>query len=112
MIVTGTKISMTRGDSETITVSIRKDGEDIPLVAGDTVYFTVKNDANTEDKVLQKVVTEFDDGKAIIEILPGDTKHLPFTEFVYDVQLTKTDGGITTIIKPSKFIVGEEVTYE
>lgn len=112
MKVIGTNIYMTRGDSETITVSLRQEGAEIPLVEGDTIYFTVKTNSQTEDKVIQKVVTTFDDGKAIISILPEDTKYLPFTTFVYDVQLTRADGSVITIIKPSEFVVEEEVTYE
>jgi hypothetical protein len=111
--IVGTSIYMTRGDSETITVSIRdSDGNDIPLAAGDTIYFTVKSSIEATEKAFQKVITNFTDGKAIINILPEDTKSLPFTELVYDVQWTSAAGKVTTIIKPSKFIIEGEVTYE
>lgn len=114
MKIIGNSIFMTRGDSETITVSLQDSaGVDVPLTAGDTIYFTVKPDTQTDEKILQKVVTSFTDGKAIIAIVPSDTKHLPAPiELMYDVQLSKADGSVITIVKPSKFVVEGEVTYE
>jgi hypothetical protein len=105
---------MIRGDSETITVALQDStGAAVPLVDGDVIYLTVKSDTQTDDKILQKVVTSFTDGKAIIAIVPSDTKHLPAPiELMYDVQLSKADGSVITIVKPSKFVVEGEVTYE
>lgn len=113
MKVSGNNISMIRGDSETITVTC-KDLTDsiIPLETGDTIYFTIKDNVNTEVKILQKVITVFTDGIAIIEILPADTKPLKYKDYLYDVQLTRENHTVTTIIKPSKFTIEGEVTYE
>jgi len=45
MKVNGTDLAMIRGDSESITLSL-KDGEVVTsFVTGDTVYFTVKRSA-------------------------------------------------------------------
>ena len=58
---------MIRGDSEAIKVSCRDEsGADIPLVEGDIVYFTVKRSTNTEEKILQKIVTEFTELQGIM----------------------------------------------
>lgn len=114
MKIDGTNISMTRGDSEDLYVQCVDDGgAPVPLVAGDTVYFTVKKHVNTEDKLIQKAITEFDQGVAHIAILPADTRPLRFKKkYVYDVQVTFADGRVRTIILPSAFVVTEEVTYE
>ena len=113
MKIDGTNISMIRGDSESITVScLNAAGNPIPLVAGDIIYLTVKSSIATEVKIFQKEIITFTDGKAIIEILPSDTKTLQFIPLVYDVQLTKANGVVTTIIPPSKFVIEGEVTYE
>ena len=113
MKVDGTKITMTRGDSETISVSCKDIlGTVVPLVTGDTVYFTIKRDIHDTNIILQKIITIFTDGKAIVVILPIDTKALEFISYIYDVQITKADGTVSTIIPPSKFIIGGEVTYE
>ena len=89
-----------------------KDGNKVPLVTGDMIYLTVKDSVNTEEKVLQKVVTQFEDGNATIEITPDDTNDIPFKTYVYDIQLNRVDGTVNTIIPPSNFTIGGEVTYE
>ncbi len=113
MKVSGTDLSMIRGDSESIILSLKKDGNMIPFNQGDTVYFTVKQSSTTEKIALQKIITEFDeDGNCIIEIEPEDTKELSFRSYVYDIQLTDSNGRVTTIIPCSKFVITEEVTYD
>ena len=114
MQISNTNISMIRGDSESITVAMQDStGAAVPLVDGDTIYFTVKADTHTDAKIMQKIVTSFTDGKAIITIVPADTKDLPAPlECVYDLQLSKADGSVITIIRPSKFTIEGEVTYE
>lgn len=111
MKIQGTSLSMIRGDTEVIAVSCIKDNE--PYIQdGDTVYFTVKKSVNTEEKILQKVITVFSDNKALIEIEPEDTKDLAYGRYKYDVQLTKFNGEVKTLVEPSSFIVEGEVTYE
>lgn len=99
---------MTRGDTESITVSIHGGA----FVAGDTVELTVRRSPNAAEKKIHKVVTEFtDDGKAIIPFYPADTGGMQFGQYVYDVQVTFADGTVCTIIKPSLFEITAEVTY-
>ena len=113
MNIRGTNISMIRGDSQSIIVFIiDKDGNKVPLIAGDVIYLTVKRSVYTAEKVLQKVVTQFEDGNATIEITPDDTKDIPFKTYVYDIQFNRADGTVNTIIPPSNFTIGGEVTYE
>lgn len=106
-------IYMTRGDSETITVSLT-DTDNVPILfaTGDTVYFTIKTDANTTTKVLQKSITSFIDGKAVVSILPSDTASLSYGSYLYDIQWSRADGFKRTLITPSKFNIEKEVTYE
>ena len=113
MKIQGTNISMIRGDSEVIKVSCRDEsGADIPLAEGDIVYFTVKRSTNTEEKILQKIVTEFTEGVALITIFPKDTRELKPGIYYYDIQLNRANGQVKTIIPPSKFTINAEVTYE
>lgn len=98
-------ISMTRGDSESITVRCNE-----PFVEGDTVTFTMRPDV--DDAIsLQKAVTDFPDGNAVIPFYPEDTEGLEFGDYVYDVQLTRADGTVTTLLVPAKFTLKDEVTY-
>lgn len=113
MIIKDTNISMIRGDTESITIGCTDTNQiAVPFVVGDTIYLTIKLDINTEVKVLQKVVTTFTDGKAIVEIEPADTHELKYGVYRYDVQLTKADGTVITLVPPSRFIIEGEVTYE
>lgn len=113
MNVDGTNISMTRGDSEFIEVSCSDEyGNKVDFEDGDVIYFTVKHTINNTDKIIQKVVTSFTNGNAIIEILPDDTKNIAYQVYIYDIQLNKKDGTVKTIIKPSKFTITGEVTYD
>lgn len=113
MNVNGQNLSMTRGDSETITVALYDLNEtQVPFNTGDTVYFTIKSHPSQTEKILQKIITIFNSGSAIIEIVPNDTKSLPFRKYIYDIQLTRADTTVTTIIPTSIFEILEEVTYE
>lgn len=113
MEIQGYNISMIRGDTEAIKISCKDaQGVDVPLEDGDTLYFTVKTSVSTEEKEMQKVITEFPDGIAYINISPDDTKFMRFRRYYYDIQLTRADGIVKTIIPPSIFTVKGEVTYD
>lgn len=113
MKIDGTNISIIRGDSEVIKVSCRDEsGVDFHFAEGDIVYFTVKRSTNTEEKILQKIVTEFTEGVALITIFPEDTRELKTGIYYYDIQLNRANGQVKTIIPPSKFTINAEVTYE
>ena len=113
MKVKGTDLTMIRGDSESITLTLKKDDKVISFNDGDIIYFTVKQSPDTEKIMLQKIIKEFDeDGNCIIEIDPDDTKELAFRSYVYDIQLNQSNGKVTTIIPCSKLVISEEVTYD
>lgn len=107
-------LSMTRGDTEYLTVGKYRELEGVetlqPFVEGDTVTLTVREFVGASDVKLSKVVTEFVDGKARFEFNPVDTKDLEFGKYVYDVELKNSDQSITTILKPSIFEISGEVT--
>lgn len=113
MKIDRTNIRMIRGDSEGINIRVKDHaGLPVPLIEGDTVYFTVKDNAKTKVKRFQKVITEFIDGAAHVNIEPEDTQKLDFKTYVYDIQLTKADGTVKTIVPISNFIIGQEVSHE
>lgn len=107
------KYEIVRGDSDIITISMENElGVQIPFSSGDTVRFTVKSNDSTETKILQKSVTSFSSGKAIVNILPTDTSSLSYGVYYYDVQWTRADGYKKTIVPKSTFIIQPEITYE
>lgn len=105
MKVNGTDIYMTRGDSESIGVKL----SGYMLTEGDKVELTVRRSVGNS-AVIHKTVTEFSDNTAIISISPEDTQRLPFGKYIYDIQITY-GGSVKTIVTPSAFEIGEEVTY-
>ena len=113
MRVEGSTIYLTRGDTGYLFVEVEgEDGLPLALVTGDVIHFTVKRSVNDPDVLIQKVITAFEDGKANIKIDSGDTKPLRFATYKYDIQWTKVNGDVNTIIKPSDFVVESEVTNE
>ena len=97
-------IAMTRGDSESITVRCSE-----PFADGDTVTFTMRPDIEGEI-ALQKEITDFPDGEAVIVFEPEDTASLDFGDYVYDIQLTRANDTVTTLVVPARFRLTEEVT--
>lgn len=112
MTITGTNISMIRGDTEGITVTCTEDGVARSFVTGDTVYFTVKKTVSETAKILQKIITSFTNGKALIDISSADTKTLDAKPYVYDIQIVFANGTQKTVIGPATFEITDEVTYE
>ncbi len=108
MQIQGTRIMMTRGDTESLTVHLDKDR----FYEGDSVTITVRQ-SFSEPVALQKTVTVFVDGAAVFGFEPSDTSGMSFGRYVYDIQLTRADGTVKTIITPSRgnFVLEEEVTY-
>lgn len=104
-------IEITRGDSGLLSLKCTN-GEESYLDDGDILYLTVKKDIYTEKVIFQKVVTEFVDKTALIEICSDDTKNLKYGLYKYDIQLNKISGEIKTLIVPSDFVVSGEVTNE
>lgn len=103
--IQGTTIYMTRGDTATISLSIKDDNKnEYDLMVGDEVVFSMKKSLSDENYLIQKT---FKDKEIVIE--HEDTKELSFGEYLYDVQLTFSDGKVATIITPSKLVLEGEV---
>lgn len=102
-------LRMTRGDDETLIVSC----PDRPFAPGDVVELTVRRCPGRGAALIRKRVDAFtEDGKAVACFTPEDTAGLAFGVYSYDVQVTFTDLGVKTIVKPSDFTVGRENTYD
>ena len=113
MKVDKTNLRMIRGDSESITVSFNdEDQKKIILAAGDQVYFTVKVNTSVQEKVMQKLITVFEAGNAVIEIEPAETSSLAYRNYTYEIQWVNANGRVTTVVPPSIFKIEPEVTFE
>ncbi len=47
----------------------------------------------------------------MIEISHDDTKAMAFGSYFYDVQVTRADGRVKTLIPKSRLVLEEEITY-
>lgn len=105
MEITGTNIRMVRGDSESIGIKI----SGYTLTEGDFIEFTVRKYIGSPIFIYKKE-SNFVDNSISVNIYPEDTNNLDFGDYIYDIQLTY-GGSVKTIIRPSRFTIGEEVTY-
>ena len=109
------RISITRGDSAQITLTIRDRVTGGLFVPGpdDRLTFTVKRELSDE---IPLVVKTLDNGivrqeeDCLLLLVPEDTAQLPFGAYRYDVELVLASGYTDTVIPPSSFIVTGEVT--
>ena len=102
-------IKITRGDTARLTVNItnEQDGSDYSIESSDVITFTVKKYCSDKNLAFQKIVT----GSGAIHIEPNDTAQMRFDTYKYDVQLTKANGDVYTVIGPATFEVLQEVTF-
>ena len=103
--IEGTTIYLTRGDSAEFNINIiGADGNSYELQEGDLVELTVKEDVYSSEVLIHKIGTN-------VVIEPSDTSEMGYGTYVYDVQVTLSDGTVDTIIPPSEFRVLSEVTF-
>lgn len=106
--VIGNNISLTRGDTARLTVTITNicdDGIYVPSPE-DTFKLTVKETVYDSEFIFQKVST----GNPTFKIDPSDTKQLDFRKYIYDIELETKDGDIYTVVPYSEFRILKEVT--
>lgn len=104
-------IRLTRGDTARFRVSlysvVDEERTKIELHKGDYVKFTLRKEIDAPI-LLQKIFN----GDNLIHIAPDDTSSMDFGKYVYDVEVTMSNGDVYTVIPPSVFDVEEEVGYD
>lgn len=102
-------IQLTRGDTAALTVDIVNEvaSTQYEMASDDKLTFSVKKTVNDRRYYFQKIVT----GTNRIVIDPSDTKNMGFGTYVYDVQLEKSIGDISTVVGPATFELLAEVTW-
>ena len=80
------------------------------LDEGDKVYFTVNDELEKPEPLIQKEITTFDNYKAVVRLTTTDTD-IPVGSYYYDVQVNTADGRVDTVMGPSKFKVLGGVKY-
>lgn len=97
--------SMIRGDSECLRVSC-----DNGFQEGDVVALQVRQSASDDEALVTKIVDTFDDGKALINLLPEDTACIDPGKYKYDIEVHWANGTVKTIVEKSDFVLREDVT--
>ena len=104
--IEGTDITLTRGDTLYIDLTITKDGELYVPQEGDTIRFAMKQ-RYTDTDVL--IIKEIPIDTLQLKIEPQDTKNLTMGKtYVYDIELTNQYGDVDTFII-GKFTISKEV---
>ena len=87
---------MVIGDTGTFSLAININKEQI-LKEGDTVYFTIRKLID-KSIIIQKAITEFENGVATITIEPEETSILNEDNYLYDLKLIRGDGTVDSLI--------------
>lgn len=87
---------MVRGNTGTFSVRPRINGETV-LQEGDHLYFTVRK-IKDRTILLEKDITDFEDGKAEIIITPEDTDDFEIGNYIYDLVMVRSDGTVDSLI--------------
>ena len=107
--ISGTTITLTRGDSANILLDLqyKNSGESYVPEEGDSIRFAMKK--TYSDLLPSLVLVNIPIDSLILHISPEDTKYLAYGDYKYDIQLTKANGDIDTFIDLATFIITEEV---
>jgi hypothetical protein len=105
--ITGTTITLTRGDTfEALVSAIKKDGTPYIPVEGDVIRFAMKENYDDARPLLVK---EIPIDTMMLMLEPSDTADLNFGKYVYDIQLTNANGKVDTFITKATLKLSEEV---
>lgn len=96
-------IRLTRGDTARLEITIENslDGSEYLMDPDDVLTFTIKKSVKDSES----------HGSNTFHIEPKDTAELSFRKYFYDVQLTRANGDVYTVIIPTTFEIMKEVTY-
>lgn len=105
--INGTTITMTRGDTLKVKVDmVTSDNQPYIPTIYEVVRFAMKKSYKDETPLIRKVL---DNNSLILQLDPEDTEALKQpSEYVYDIQITHTNGDVDTFIS-GKLRITEEV---
>lgn len=105
--VTGTNITMTRGDTFKANVVIMDStGARYVPQENDEIRFALKADYNNKAPLIMKIIPN---DTLLLRLESEDTKHLCIGKYVYDIQIIFANGDVDTFIDRATFTLTEEV---
>lgn len=103
-------INMFKGDTGSFTLNITKNAVPYEFVTGDIVSFLVKRTLDQLTYDIEKEVTTFVDGAAVIAIDPADTVDLIVGPYFYSIKYVDDTGVVNTLVEEvEKFILMQGV---
>ena len=90
------KISLVRGDTLRMQVEILVDDEIYTPVSGDKVRFAMKQSYASSKVLIDKTIPI---DTLILKLDPSDTKKYAFGTYVYDIEITFSNGDVDTFIR-------------
>lgn len=99
-------ITLTRGDTLTLTVALMKDGETYSPEASDVIRFALAEGyegGKDYSFILEKVIPH----DSLTFTLSAAETELEYKKYNYDVQITHEDGAVDTFISATLKITGE-----
>lgn len=109
-------LEFTRGDTQILKLQIKDlDGNILKLTENDELYFTLKQNANSEEVLLQKTLKNNginlkEDNFYYITLKPEDTSNLGYGTYTYDIEVKSNDFVKTLIL--ATITLTEEVTWK
>jgi len=101
------RIYLTRGDSASFTIELEDDcGNQYFLEDGDELVFTLKKSVMDKEFIIQKRVMDYE-----FKLYPEETTGLTYGNYYYDIQLTKINGDVCTVVTPTLLEICPEVTF-
>ena len=113
-IVPNITMSMKKGDTWVKTVKVSINGVEEELTTGDTIYFSVKENYDDEEYVLQAIEDSFTaEGYANILFTEEQTKTLTNKRYKYDCQWSRSSTNyVKTLFEGILLVNVNEVTEE
>lgn len=101
-------ITMTRGDTLRVPFSVKSaDGSPYSFDAGDVLHFYLGRSATADpNPVISKTLST---SAPEIYLTSDETKALKADAYVYDIELTKANGDVMTVINAARLIFRPEV---
>lgn len=110
--ISGTKISLTRGDSAYINLTIYdQEGQVYEPDSDDIVRCQVRTAPNTGDLLIDGDV-EIQNDNIVWHIKPEDTENYDVGKYYWDAELETAEGDVFTFITSSIFKLTDEVTMD
>ena len=112
--ISNNEITLTRGDTLEADITLQKGEDPYVIQEGDSIRFALKTkkmkaDKSDYEEATPLIVKEIPTDSMKLVLEPGDTKHLPFGDYEYDIQVTLASGKVDTVIPAQRFKLTKEV---